>query len=154
MCLVYYPAKGLKCHTYSRIHHLVMNNDINTLEKYLDTREGFIQINIKNEFGHTPLMLAAMNYMPDAINTLLFYGADINLFDIKGNSILMLAVIYNKKPESDLLEFVSYLVTLLADTVGKNHNNQTLIDICYNYGYERIMKYVLEYNKLISRIKI
>lgn len=153
MYLVYYPPKGLKCYSYNKIHSLVVHKHaMKLLEEFLDTKEGSNQINERTELGHTPLMLAVINNLPDAINLLLFYGANINALDCEGNSILMITVLYNTRPESDLLEFISYLVTLLADITIKNYNNKTLVDICYNRGYERVMKYVLEYNKLIYKV--
>ena len=99
-------------------------------------------------------MLVVMNQLfnkEDYINTLIFNGAEINMLDSEGNSLLMLAVKYNTQTESELSHFVAFLITLSADTTTTNYKNQTLIDVCYNYGYEKLMKMILKYNKIISK---
>jgi len=162
----YFGKKHSICSRFTRVHALVMNKYAwNILEKYLDTDKGCNEVNSFTEYGHTPLMLAAMNmgnlYNPkdkhnkyEVVNLLLFNGANVDALDPEGNSILMLAVKYNTFPnESELLEFVRYLIGQYADTFVTNFYGRTLIDICYARGYEKVMKYVLHYNKLLSRIK-
>ena len=129
------------------------------LEEYLETERGFYEVNSYTENGHTPLMLAAMNMgdlnQVSLIESLLINGANVDCLDSEGNSLLMLTIQYSTfKTENELLKFIQYLISQYADTTVMNYYRRTVIDICYERGYEKVMKYILEYNRYLSKVKI
>lgn len=157
--LTYYIPKGFKCIRFTRLHALVLSKySYKILRKYLDTEKGYREICSVTEHGYTPLMLVLMNLPQlepgcnkcELINLLLYNGSNIDAVDPKGNNILMLVVKYNTYPEDQLLQLISYLISEYADTTVKNFYGQTLIDYCYARGYEKIMKYILNYNRQLK----
>jgi serine/threonine-protein phosphatase 6 regulatory ankyrin repeat subunit B len=64
-------------------------------------KEGIIDVNLKNNFNLTPLMIAAMNNNTDLISLAMGYGANVLIPDINGLTPLMYAVFYRNY---DLIE--------------------------------------------------
>lgn len=160
MSLVYHLGKNLKCCRFTHLHKLIMSKPSSILlEEYLETEQGFYEVNSYTENGHTPLMLAVMNMGSlnriSFVESLLLNGANIDCLDSEGNSLLMLAVQYSTfKTENELLKFIQYLISQYADTTVMNYYRRTVIDISYARGYEKVMKYILEYNRYLSKVKI
>lgn len=161
--LVFYKNKT--CCRFTKLHSLVLKKYAATLlENYLESDAGFGEIHSITEHGYTPLMLVVINMGSLVVNPynkywlvdlLLINGANIDDYDPSGNSLLMLAIQYSTfNNEDDLLDFVQYLLSQYADTLVSNYYKKTVIDICYDKGYEKIMKYILGYNRLLSKIKI
>lgn len=149
--LTYCNHLNLVCYDYTRLHSLILSNkyNFNLIRKHLGTEEGHEEIDTPIETGYTPLMLTVMNNKPlEYIRLLMFNGADINTRDYEGNTAIMLAIIFNNKPEKKLTEIIVQLLRFGADTNIKNNKNQNIIDLCYN-KYHDLMKLILAHQKYL-----
>lgn len=101
------------------------SGDVQSLKNILASG---IDINSKNENGHSALMLAAYNGHFDATQFLLGQGADANSIDQSSNSILM-GVIF--KGHTAIFEL---LVQAGANLDYENRKKQTAIDLAVMFG--------------------
>jgi len=72
------------------IHGIVLSNDTNRLLSFLEARSTHI-IDEKDEYGYTPLHLAADRGYPEVVRVLLEKGADRTITDPDGETALSLA---------------------------------------------------------------
>lgn len=104
--------------------------DVQSLKRILGSG---VEINSKNENGHSALMLAAYNGHFDATQFLLEQGADVNSIDQSSNSILM-GVIF--KGHAAIFEL---LVQAGADLDYENRKKQTAIDLAVMFGRRELL---------------
>lgn len=90
-------------------------------------KSGF-DINLKNDKGHSILMLAAYNGHYDLVQFLIEQGADVNSVDHSGSSILMGVIFKGHTPIFDLL------VKAGADLEIQNQKKQTALDYAIMFG--------------------
>ena len=70
---------------FSYLHGAVLNDDYNDVILLLDAGA---DINIRNNDGRTPLMMAVTNYNKDIVKLLIDRGADVNLVSYERNYLL------------------------------------------------------------------
>jgi ankyrin repeat protein len=116
---------------------LARSGDLVGLSKNISTEN----INLKNEKGHSVLMLAAYNGHAQLVKFLLSYGADPNSVDLSSNSILM-GVAFKGH-----IEILKDLIDAGADIHFKNHKNQNAIDYASMFGRVDAVKLLKHYSK-------
>ena len=80
-------------------------------------------VNAKNEYGWTPLMIAAIENTPEVLKVLIEAGADVNAKNKDGVTALMPAARNNSNPE-----VLKVLLEAGADAKAKNNEGQTALD--------------------------
>ncbi len=103
------------------------------VKKITELIEAGIDINIKNESGHSALMLAAYNGQFSTTQFLIDHGADVNSVDESSNSILM-GVVF--KGHSSIFEI---LVTAGARLDYENKKKQTALDLAVMFGRRNLI---------------
>ncbi|MCE3009228.1 MAG: ankyrin repeat domain-containing protein [Proteobacteria bacterium] len=91
------------------------------------------EINMKNEKGHSALMLAAYNGHYDATEFLIQSGADVNSVDLDGNSVLM-GVVF--KGHTSIFEL---LVKAGANLDHTNPKKQSALDLAVMFGRRNLI---------------
>lgn len=107
------------------IHRLLemRNCDITRAKEII---EGLCNINDFNEYGWTPLIVAAYNGNLKIVRMLLDFGADINARNIKGTTVLMYAKDYAiSTGDKSVFDF---LISRGANTNAKDWNDKSLSD--------------------------
>ena len=104
--------------------------DINKLKELVSTG---LDINQKNERGHSALMIAAYNAHYSAAEFLIQQGADVNSVDESGNSILMGVVFKGHAPLFELLIKHGALLDVL------NKKNQSALDLAVMFGRRNLI---------------
>ncbi len=86
---------------------------------------------VRNNYGQTPLMIAAQNGMPKVINLYLEHGNDINELDNDGNSALIYAMSYDEEmvEYEKVLETTQFLIENKIDVNITNQGGQSAIGI-------------------------
>lgn len=89
-------------------------------------------VNAQSLSGHTPLMRAAMNELPEACHLLIKHGADVNLVSDKGFTALMFVSgkIYSThlwEPSEEQLQVAEVLLKSNANKDIKANNNRTAL---------------------------
>jgi hypothetical protein len=95
--------------------------------------ESGLSVNIKNERGHSPLMIASYSGHFDTTKMLISLGACVNSFDESSNSILM-GVVF--KGHATIFEL---LVEAGADLDHKNKNGQIAMDLAVMFGRRNLI---------------
>ena len=90
-------------------------------------------LNIRNGFGHTPLMIASKYGYTDKVRIILDCGANPDLFDNDGNTALMISAKYNRG------DIIKLLIDAKADLKLKNFNGQTVYEIADYYNSSLII---------------
>ena len=150
----------LECSKYNKskgndlIHFLVKDsrkdNSLNMLKEYLDTNPD--KINIQNEEGWTPLMIASWYSNTtstfETVELLLECGANPNLKDNIGHTALMHASINSNSTST--FETVELLLNCGADPNLKNNFGNTALMIPSNYSNnnsnDETVECLLKYN--------
>jgi methionyl-tRNA formyltransferase len=85
-------------------------------------------INVQDENGWTPLIISIYNNHKNIIKTFLMNGADINITNFKGTTILMYAKsAYILHGDDEILKLI---LNLDIDIYQKDFNNKHVIDYC------------------------
>jgi len=84
------------------IHGIVLSNDRNRLLSFLETHSDQA-VDEKDEYGYTPLHLAADRGYPEMVRILLEKGADRNITDPDGETALSLAEVGGQEEVVSLL---------------------------------------------------
>lgn len=92
-----------------------------------------IDINAKNEKGHSALMLAAYNGHYEVSDFLIQNGADVNSVDLEGNSILM-GVVF--KGHTQVFEL---LILAGANLDHANPKKQNALDLAVMFGRRNLI---------------
>ena len=100
----------------------IEKNDIQSVKNYIDSGH---DLNIKNEYGNTALILAAFYNNVEIVKLLLNSGADIDKQNDGGNTALIIAVYNNNR------EIVELLLDYYADEFILDVDNKSLYD-CLN----------------------
>ncbi|AUV58150.1 ankyrin repeat protein [Bandra megavirus] len=82
------------------------------------------EINLRNRFGKTALILAVINDNDHLVNILLDKGANVNAQDNTGRTAIMYAVIYDSMPIANKLIQYGAKITI-KDTTNKTAINLT-----------------------------
>jgi ankyrin repeat protein len=100
-------------------------------------------VNVRNEVGQTPLMLAAQAGNVMFAHPLLEVGADASLLDKDGRSVLHWAAIGGDYPE-----FVRLLLVSGADPSVCHHGGQTAADYARALGRNGMLEALLQSNSI------
>lgn len=84
-------------------------------------------VNARNEYGLTPLIIACDNNNPEAVSLLLEHGADVNAQDDSGRTPLMIAV------QSSDGDIVSLLISRGSDINARDEGGNTALMISAEY---------------------
>lgn len=103
------------------------------LKKIQELIEFGIDVNSKNENGHSPLMLASYNGHYEAAKFLLDLGADVQSVDNSSNSILM-GVVF--KGHASIFEL---LVEAGANLDYENSKKQSAMDLAIMFGRRNLI---------------
>lgn len=93
-------------------------------------------INVKDQKGYSPLMLAAYHGHPAVCESFLQQGANVNEVDFSGSSILMGASFKGH------LAVVELLVKWGADIQYKNGKGQDALDFAQMFGRAEVAKFL------------
>jgi TonB family protein len=113
--------QGNKPLVYGTIHEAAKNGDLADVKNHLARGAN---VNAKNEWGQTPLFLAATKGNKDVAELLIAKGADVNAKDIAGATTLYLAVAKGLG-HKDLAELVELLIAKGADVNAENKLGMT-----------------------------
>jgi len=94
------------------LHHIIKNGNTIVLSKIFMYQEKWNNqlINMKNQDGETPLLLASKMLKQDCCNLLIHNGADISISDNNGNTIFHYICLYN-------------LTQIDVESIPENKNN-------------------------------
>ena len=98
-----------------------------------------IGINLKDEYGSTPLMQAALNGNQKALAMLIEYGADVNAQNNDGLTALMLAA------ESGRYNTAKLLLDNKADTAIKDKTGENVLDHARKFDHDHIVALLRQY---------
>ena len=99
-------------------------------------------INIQNEIGWTPLIVAIYNNQKDIFKTLLLNGADLNICNFKGTTPLMYAKSsYLKHNDSEILNI---LLNMDLDIYQKDFLNKNIFDYCLENNEFEVLDIIKE----------
>ena len=93
-------------------------------------------LNVRDEKGYTPLIIACYNNQYAAAELLLRNGADVNAGDMGGNTALMGAAF---KGHADIVQL---LIDYGAD-LNLQHGNGGSADVCCTFWTERCVKIII-----------
>ena len=114
--------KNFKNFNTQDIFTYIANDDIQLVKNYINAN---YNLNIKNDYGHTPLMYAVLKNSIEIVKLLLNAGADVNDQDNDGYTALIWAT-----HNSDNKEIVKLLLNAGADIDKQNDlGNTALISV-------------------------
>jgi ankyrin repeat protein len=87
-------------------------------------------LNIRNGFNHTPLMISSKFGSCEKTKSILDCGADPDLYDKDGNTALMISARYDRG------DIIKILLDAKAKINLKNYLGQTALDIANDYNSE------------------
>ena len=113
------------------LHKLVLGNDYSIVEKYIEKNINTItdKINVKNKYKNTPLLYACWNCNLEIIKLLVKYGADINIADKDGDTVLIISSWY-----SGNYDIIDFLIKNGANVFHKNFDGLNAYNIAVMYS--------------------
>ena len=102
-------------------------------------------INVQDENGWTPLIVAIYNNQKEIVKTLLINGADLNICNFKGTTPLMYAksaYVKHKDPE-----IIKLLVSLDVNIYQKDYTNKNVLDYCLENNKFELLDIIKENKK-------
>ena len=118
------------------IFKYILNNDIKSVKNYINS--GY-DLNIRNKYSNTALIVAVFYNRIKIIELLLNAGADINKQDNNGNTALIKAVYHNK------IKIVKLLLNAGADIDKQNIVGITALILAASYNNRAIVEILLDY---------
>ena len=108
--------------------------------------ESGVDVNAKNESGHTALMQAIEYDHFAIIKLLLDKGADVNAKSNVGNTALILAMQRRHMPtiQNNWVEIIKLLLSREADVNAKNEIGHTALMFAIGYGNSKIIELLLD----------
>ncbi len=97
-------------------------------------------INELDDYGHTALIISALEGHLDCIKYLVTHNADVNTKDNEGQTLLHISA------EKGHLECIEYLIGNKDDVNAKDKKGQTPLHISVKEGHLECMKYLIENN--------
>ena len=125
----------------TRLMYFIINNNKNAIELFMNHPD--VDVNIKNYYGQTALMLACNYGTIELVDELLEKGADINDQDKDGNTVLY----YTQN---------SLLIPLLergADETIKNNRGKTILEVLLSDDDRRYSDFDYQ-RKILSDTKL
>jgi uncharacterized protein len=113
------------------IYNAARENNLSDLQEYIKSKK---DLNVPDERGYTPLILAVYNGSFDAARVLIENGADVNASDPNGNTALMAAAF---KGDSKML---TLMIGAHAAVNQVNLNGATALIFAATFGRVEIVK--------------
>ncbi len=101
-------------------------------------------LDIRNDFGISPLHIAAINNNEIALTALLDAGADSNITDLDGSTPIMYAALTGN------VYLLKRLVEHNADIMITNNACADVLDFAYEGGDKKTIDYILSLGKSIN----
>ena len=99
-------------------------------------------VNVQDENGWTPLIVAIYNNQKEIVKTLLINGADLNICNFKGTTPLMYAKSsYIKHKDSEVLQL---LLSFDVDVYQKDYLNKNVLDYCLENNETEVLDIIKE----------
>jgi len=102
-------------------------------------------VNVQDENGWTPLVVAIYNNQKNIVKTLLINGADLNIFNFKGTTPLMYAkssYVKHKDPE-----ILNLLLDFHVDIYQRDYLGKNVLDYCLENNELEALDIIKENNK-------
>ncbi len=99
-------------------------------------------INVQDENGWTPLIVAIYNNQVEIVKTLLINGADLNICNFKGTTPLMYAksgCVKHKDPK-----ILSLLLDFDVDIYQRDYSNKNVLDYCLENNESEVLDIIKE----------
>ena len=99
-------------------------------------------VNVQDENGWTPLIVAIYNNQKEIVKTLLINGADLNICNFKGTTPLMYAksaYVKHKDPE-----VLNLLLRFDVDIYQKDYSNKNVLDYCLENNETEVLDIIKE----------
>ena len=135
---------------FSLLHHVTAVGRDKVLLDYLLHKD--LDVNLKNHKGHTALILSLLSIELDFDNSFFEFaielvkaGADVNIQDTEGNTVLMYACMYyNYTIEGNqyIVDYLHFLVENGADVNLTNLQNKTALDIAEENNFQEGVAYL------------
>ena len=97
-------------------------------------------VNVQNETGWTPLIVAVYNNHIEIVKKLLINGADINITNFKGTTLLMFAKSSYMIHKDDTM--IKMILSLDVDIYQKDHQGKNVLDYCLENGEDEVLKII------------
>ncbi len=107
------------------------NKEIESAKEYIDRIEN---INITNDQGDTPFILASLNGHRKIVEHLILQGANLNIPDKEGNTPIMLAALNNRQ------DIVELLISKGANLNLLNNRSENILDIANNGAIRSLLQ--------------
>lgn len=135
------------------LHQLIYNNySYSIICKYI--KKNNWEVNNKlGQLKQSPLLVACCiksDYCVNILGLLIINGANINDTDIDGNNAIHTLLQYNHSNEECMLDIIKYLLSYGVNVFHKNNNKNTAVDFAYTRKYEKVMKFILKYQKAVN----
>lgn len=115
------------------------NGDIELIHKLIQIPK---IVNIQNEYGWTPIIVAIYNNQKEIVKTLLMNGADLFICNFKGTTPLMYAKsAYVKHNDPEILEL---LLTFDLDIYQKDYSNKNVLNYCLENNETEVLNIIKE----------
>lgn len=135
---------------FSLLHHVTAVGRDKVLLDYLLHKD--LDVNLKNHKGHTALILSLLSIELDFDNSFFEFaielvkaGADVNIQDIEGNTVLMYACMYYNytiEGHKYIADYLHFLVENGADVNLTNLQNKTALDIAEENNFQEGVAYL------------
>jgi hypothetical protein len=123
------------------LHNAAGDGNIKAIRSWIGS---CVDVNMKYEWGETPLMIAASELKDESVAELLCLGADVKLCDKKNKTALHFVAradfFYNNKTKTKAI--VKMLIKAGCDPMVRNNKNETFVDIVKRIHGKKIAKKV------------
>tara|TARA_Y100000780_G_C13694293_1_gene420789 strand:- start:6560 stop:8329 length:1770 start_codon:yes stop_codon:yes gene_type:complete len=146
--LKYNPDLNLQCDNITVLILIIYHNRIDLFNKLLQHNFKFklnLNFNLPDKNGYTALMYSLYTKTSEMFDKLLKYEQNINLKNINGNNILMLAIIQN-----NIYHIKQILNKTNIDINTSNNNNDTALSLAIKNNSLDIVQEILKYNPIIN----
>jgi len=116
-------------------------NDVENLKRYIPSLENINQQDAGR--GWSLLSVAAYNHSKECVEYLLSNGADINIVNFKGTTVLMYAK--SKVIENKNFDFLDYLIMKGANLVVKDNFDKNIFDYVLETNDNDLIQYFKKY---------
>ena len=99
-------------------------------------------VNIQNDNGWTPLMVAIYNNQKEIVKTLLLNDADLSICNFNGTTPLMYAKSAYAKHQD--LEILNLLLNFDLDIYQKDYSGKNVLDYCFEKNEIEVLKIIKE----------
>lgn len=130
----------MKSHNYSSLLNAAAKGDTATVLQLI--ADG-VNINITNEKGWTPLVMAAFNQHMETVKVLVAAGADLNHQSVNGTTVFMYAK--TKVMETGEYALLDYLLQKGAEINTRDFKKEwTVLQYVQEIGHSEMERYLID----------